>query len=221
MAWNANISINSDSFGYAPFTVFVSASGSSFDVYTSQDVEYLWDFGDPSPPLNGNQDNERYYSNPSGYQDLDLINVTTNQPVTGNFKNKTKFPIPTIDSDVDNTGHSKCSGYSNTMQRGSTAAYTYYHDNEGNPFTITLRIFYGGVEVASSSLEVSVSPSTVYNSWTNAEITNPVDTINQDGSYVSLKINPYYTNPGQDDDSDSECNEFATLAKAISWANNH
>lgn len=220
MAWLANISILSSSSGYAPFTVYVSASGSSLDGESSHVVEYLWDFGDPSPPLNGNQDNERYYSNPAGYQDLDITSITTNQLVTGNFKNKTRFPIPTIDSDVDNTGYTKCSGLSNSMQRGTHAAYTYYHDNGGNPFTITLRIFFGGVEVASVQETVTVANPIVYNSWTNAQITNGAHSINQEGSYVSLKINPTYLGPGQDDVADSECNSFATLEKAVAWASN-
>jgi len=218
MAWTANITVVSDTSGYAPFTVFVSAGTSLLDGNSSETVEYLWDFGDPSPPLNGNQDNERYYSNPAGYQDLDLTSTTTNQLVTGNFKNKTRFPIPTIDSDVDNTGYTKCSGLSNSMQRAKCAAYTYYHNNGGSPFTITLRIFFAGVEVASTTTTVTVSQPTVYNSWTNAEITNPGHNINQPGSYVSLKINPSYTGPGQDNPANSECKEFSTLANAVTWA---
>jgi len=218
MAWTANITVVSDTSGYAPFTVFVSAGTSLLDGNSSETVEYLWDFGDPSPPLNGNQDNERYYSNPAGYQDLDLTSTTTNQLVTGNFKNKTRLPIPTIDSDVDNTGYTKCSGLSNSMQRANCAAYTYYHNNGGSPFTITLRIFFAGVEVASTTTTVTVSQPTVYNSWTNAEITNPGHNINQPGSYVSLKINPSYTGPGQDNPSNSECKEFSTLANAVAWA---
>ena len=151
MSWIADITILSNTSGYAPFTVTVSSENSNLNGNSSQDVEFLWDFGDPSPPLNGNQDNERYYSNPAGYQDLDITSTTTNQLVTGNFKNKTRFPIPTIDSDVDNTGYTKCSGLSNSMQRGKYAAYTYYHNNGGSPFTVTLRIFFGGVEVASTT----------------------------------------------------------------------
>lgn len=220
MSWIADITILSNTSGYAPFTVTVSSENSNLNGNSSQDVEFLWDFGDPSPPLNGNQDNERYYSNPAGYQDLDITSTTTNQLVTGNFKNKTRFPIPTIDSDVDNTGYTKCSGLSNSMQRGKYAAYTYYHNNGGSPFTVTLRIFFGGVEVASTTATVAVSQPTVYNSWTNAEITNPLHAINQDGSYVSLKINPSYNGVGQDDPGNSECNSFATLANAVAWANN-
>lgn len=218
MAWVANITVVSETSGYAPFTVFVSADSSILNGNSSEKVEYLWDFGDPSPPLNGNQDNERYYSNPAGYQDLDLTSPITNQLITGNFKNKTRFPIPTIDSDVDNTGYTKCSGLSNSMQRAKCAAYTYYHDNGGVDFTITLRIFFGGVEVASSQTTVSVDQPTVYNSWTNAEITNLGHNINQPGSYVSLKINPSYTGPGQDNPANSECKEFSTLANAVNWA---
>lgn len=220
MAFEANVNVLSNSSGFAPFTVLVNTEGSDFNGHPIEDMEFVWDFGDSDRPLNDNKDNERYYSNENANNDLDIVSVFTNKLVTGNYKNKTRFSVPTIDSDTDNTGYSKCSGDSNSNQRGSTAAYTYYHAGSGS-FKITLKIFYKGQEVAESYTNIIVQDPIVYNSWSVFDITDKDSSINQIGSYVSLKINPNYTGPGQDEIGNPECNSFSSLNNALAWCSGY
>lgn len=202
------ITATSDNSGFAPFTVHVSASASNFDSVPIEDCIFEWDFGDPSPSLNGNQDNNRYESLGTALDNTSLVQ--------GNYKSKTRFSIPTIDCGVDNTGYSHRSGDSNLDQQGINAAYTYYHDNGGTPFTITLKVIHNGVESSSTTTTIAVTAPTIYTSWTTAEINNSGHAINAANSWVSISVNPTYT----DNPATGSSKNFSSLENAITWINN-
>ena len=202
------ITVTSDNSGFAPFTVHVNAAASNFDGESSQDCVFVWDFGDPTPSVNGNQDNNRYESLGTA-----LTNTTL---VQGNFKSKTRFPIPTIDCGVDNTGFCHRSGDSNSEQQGLNAAYTYYHDNGGTPFTITLTIIHNGVESSSTTTTIAVTAPTIYTSWTTAEINNSGHAVNSANSWVTISVNPSFS----DNPATGASKNFSSLENAMTWVNN-
>jgi len=110
-----------------------------------------------------------------------------------------------VDTDCDSLG----SVYRNTSlsskQRGINAAYTYYHNNGGNPFTITLKIWHNGH--ASSTVSQKI---TITNPVINDYPTNVI------GQWTKVQIMPDNRTPG-----DGFPNAFQNLNAAVSWMNSN
>lgn len=208
------INVASDSEGFAPFTVHVNVDidNSNFDGVPIEDCIFEWDFGDLNPPLNGHQDNNRYDSLGS------ILDATS--LVQGNYKNKTRFCVPTLDSGTDNTGYSDRSGDSNSKQQGINAAYTYYHNNEGTPFTITLSVIHNGVATNKVSVDITVNEPVIYETWTSGsggnDILNPLHAVNSSDSWVSIVVNSSYS----DNPSSGSSRNFETINDAFEWIDN-
>lgn len=163
--------------GVAPFTIHVDAHFSSLDGLLTNEVEYRWDFGDPHPPTFGKNRYGIYqYGCPA---DMQLA------------------VRPVLDNRTDNVNRLYHSGNLN-VQHGFTAAYTYWHDNGGQPFEIKLGIIHQGQVVATTSgtfINV-VEPNDIHaTGWITKLITTNV--------------------PG------STTGHFRHLNEAVDWVNNN
>ncbi len=204
MPTTASITVKTDSSGTVPFTIHVDASACTLSESTSEDYLFEWDFGEPTPSVNGNKDNNRYNSTGSV---LDISPAgSTFGLVSGNLKNKVVLHAPTLDSGCDNTGYSNRSANTNNKQQGFAAAYTYYTPGT---YTVTLSIRYGGVVISSTTTSITVSsPGTIYNSWASmASVT---------GSWITLLVRP----SGSGTAGSSETTTvFKTIEDAFGWIN--
>lgn len=136
------ITFRSPTSGVYPFTVFVSAENTNLQGLTPEEVTYIWNFGDSTPLYNGTAP-------------ADLYDNAT--PDFRNLKQKTNIIDPCNPEMPDQTGYTSRSINLSTDQRGPQAAYTYWHDNGGTSFTISLTIVHNGVSSTTTSTTINVS----------------------------------------------------------------
>ena len=115
---------------------------------------------------------------------------------------RTMVSDPRVDYDFNSDGSPHRKTSLSNKQRGVNAAYTYYHNNSGTPFTITLKIWHNGAVSSTVSTTVIVSNPTVDSYPTN----NP-------NNWVLLQVVPEQLTPPS--------NTFQTIDAAVSWINSN
>ncbi len=115
---------------------------------------------------------------------------------------RTMVSDPRVDHDFNSDGSPHRKTSLSNKQRGINAAYTYYHNNSGNPFTITLKIWHNGAVSSTVSTTVTVSNPTIDSYPTN----NP-------NNWVLLQVVPEQLTP--------PANTFQTIDAAVSWINSN
>lgn len=115
---------------------------------------------------------------------------------------RTMISDPRVDFDFNSNGVAHRKTSLSSRQRGINAAYTYYHNNGGSPFTITLKIWHNGAVSSTVSTTVTVTNPTVDSYPTN----NP-------NNWILLQVVPEQLTP--------PTNVFQTIDAAVSWINSN
>lgn len=115
---------------------------------------------------------------------------------------RTMISDPRVDNDFNSDGSPHRKTSLSNKQRGINAAYTYYHNNNGAPFTITLKVWHNGAVSSTVSTTVTVSNPTIDSYPTN----NP-------NNWILLQVVPEQLTP--------PANTFQTINAAVSWINSN
>lgn len=122
--------------------------------------------------------------------------------IASDIANRTYISDHRINNDCDANGSPHRATSLSNKQRGINAAYTYYHNNNGIPFTITLKVWHNGVASDTIVKKITILNPTINN--------YPINVVNQ---WTKVQIMPNNLDPS----GTAYPNAFQTLASAISW----
>lgn len=83
-----------------------------------------------------------------------------NNPPTSDIKKRNIFDDHRLDFDKDSDGKNERKSSLSNKQVGYNAAYTYWHNNLGQPFVITLKVFYKGLQSNTATTNINVAART-------------------------------------------------------------